>query len=67
MKKTLQGIAILMLVGALVFVVLSLINQNGSIGGENPGSVFAQLIGGFQDALNGIQASISRMFANFTR
>jgi len=67
MKKMLQGIGMIVLIGMVVFGVLYLISSTGIAGNANPGSVFGQLIGGFQDALNGLQASISRMFANFTK
>jgi len=67
MKKTLQVMGVIVLIGVVVFVVLYLISSTGMAGNANPGSLFGQLIGGFRDALNGIQASISRMFGNFTK
>ena len=67
MKKILQAIGVILLVGVVVFGVLYLIGSTGVAGNANPGSVFGQLIGGFQNALNGLQASISRMFGNFTK
>ncbi len=67
MKKLLLGIGVILLVGVIVFGVLYLVSSTEIARSANPGSLFGQLIGGFQDALNGLQASISRMFANFTR
>jgi hypothetical protein len=67
MKKLLQVVGLILLVGVLVFGVLYLISSTGIASKANPRSLFGELIGGFQAALNGIQASISRMFGNFTR
>jgi len=67
MKKILQVIGVILLVGVIVFGILYLMGSTDIASSANPGSLFGQLIGGFQDALNGLQASISRMFANFTR
>ena len=67
MKKILQVIGVILLIGVVVFGVLYLISSTGMASSANPGSLFGQLIGGFRDALNGIQASISRMFGNFTK
>jgi len=67
MNKILKVIGVILLVGVIVFGVLYLIGSTELASSANPGSLFGQLIGGVRDALNGIQASISRMFANFTR
>ena len=67
MKKMLQVMGVIVLIGVVVFGVLYLISATGVAGNANPSSVFGQLIGGFQDALNGLQASITRMFGNFTK
>jgi len=67
MEKILKITGIILLVGVIVFGLLYLISSTGVASNVNPGSLFGQLIRGFQDALTGIQASISRMFSNFTK
>ena len=67
MRKLLQVVGVILLVGVIVFGILYLLSATGIASKANPGSLFGDLIRGFQDALNGIQASIARMFGNFTR
>lgn len=67
MEKLLKVAGVILLVGIIVVGVLYLISSSEIANSVNPGSLFGQLIGGVQDALRGIQESISRMFSNFTR
>ena len=67
MKNTIKVIGVILLVGVIVLGAIYLLNSTEIASKVNPGSLFGQLMGGILDALNGIQASISRMFSNFTK
>ena len=62
-----KGIGIIVLVGILLFGAVYIFNLTGIANNLNPDSLFGGLVRGFQTALNGLQASISGMFSNFTR
>ncbi|MGB7876439.1 MAG: hypothetical protein WBL25_18815 [Anaerolineales bacterium] len=66
MKKILKVIGVILLL-VIIMGVMYLLSSTKMASIANPGSLFGQLIGGVRDALNGIQASISRMFGNFTK
>ena len=66
MEKIFKFVGATLLVGLVIFGVLYLLNITGITNNLKPEEMLGQLIGGFQDALNGIQVSISRMFSNFT-
>ena len=67
MKKFLKIAGVVLLVGVAILGALYLIDSTGLASSLDPGSLFGQLIGGFADALDGLQASISRMFSNFAK
>jgi len=65
--KTIKVISVILLVGMVVLGVLYLLSFTEIASRANPDSLIGQLVGGVRDALNGIQASISGMFSNFTK
>jgi len=67
MDKTLKIIGTLIIVGILILGVLYLLNLSGIASNMNPGTSIGRLIKGMMDSVNGIGASISRMFSNFGR
>ena len=64
MKKTLEFVGVILLVGVVVFGILYFASLAGKL---QPDAFLGQLIGGFQDALTGIQVSTTRMFSNLTK
>ena len=67
MKKPSEVIGVIFLAGVAIFGILYLVSSTGIASKLQPDMFLGQLIGGFQDALTGIQVSISRMFSNFTK
>ena len=67
MKKTFKFVGVILLVGVVVFGILYLASLTGLAGKLQPDAFLDQLLGGFQDALTGIQVSITRMYSNLTK
>ena len=67
MKNTLKFVGVILLVGMVVFGILYLASSTGLAGKLQPDAFLGQLIGGYQNALTGIQVSITRMFSNLTK
>lgn len=66
MKSFLKFVGLLLIVGVVFFGILYLMDSTGVAGRVDPSSSIGQILREIQDALTGIQESISRMLRSFT-
>ena len=67
MKKISKIIGGIFLAGVAIFGILDLVSSVGITNNLKPEEMLGRLIRGFQDALTGIQVSITRMFRNLAK
>lgn len=65
MDKTLKILGTLILIGVLILAAVYLLDLSGITGSLDPGTSIGSIFKGITDSVDGIGASIARMFSNF--